>query len=386
MSRKIDKSILFIRPDYHCSFFYCKELKKLGWKADIFVEPTYPQKLLYSTDEILTSIQVKNSNLFSWYLNKILNFLYYISIFWKYKYHVYYSRPSYPFDLWEKKLLLERLFGEGFSFSLSFAKLFARKIIYLPAGCHDLESKEMYLTFDKGNVCNNCGSFNKCDDKFNNHNFKVVRRYANMVIGDSFLNSTQFSTIHFKYKLIDLQLWHPEISIPEEFKMPNTGKLRVLHSYVPTGRDFEGRNIKGSKYILEAINRLIKEGYPIEYFCITNVNSNKMRFMQIQADILIDQLIYGSWGSTGVECMALGKPVICYMRETCKEFFLKNYPEHKELPIIEADTNNIYEVLKKVVVDKSYRMEMGRKSRNFAELQFDSVANAKTFEDILVNL
>ena len=54
-----------------------------------------------------------------------------------------------------------------------------------------------------------------------------------------------------------------------------------------------------------------------------------MRFYQAQADIVVDQLIYGHWGSTAVECMALGKPVVCYLDKRWKENFMDNYPEYK---------------------------------------------------------
>lgn len=386
MSKKSNKSILFVRPDYHCSFFYRKNLREMGWKADIFVEASYPKQLLYQNDEILTPFQLNDKFFLSWYLNKILNFFYYLRILSRYKYYVYYSRPSYTFDLWENKLRLDKIFGSGFSLSLSIAKLFGRKIIYLPAGCHDVESQEVYMTFDNGNVCKNCGSFDKCDDRLNNQNFSTVRRYADLVIGDTFLNSSQFSSVHFRYKSIDLDLWNPGIVIPEKYRLEDNGKLRILHSYIQDGRDFAERNIKGSQYILAAIDRLISEGYPVEYFCISNLKSNEMRYMQVQADILVEQLIYGSWGSTGVECMALGKPVICYMRQSCKDFFLKTFPEYNELPIIEANTSNIYQVLKKAVTDTEFREKEGIKSRKFAERHFDPRKNAETFSELLLEL
>ena len=54
-----NSSILFVRPDYHCSFFYRDEFRKLGWKADIIVGNNHPQDLLYSNKKILKSFQIK---------------------------------------------------------------------------------------------------------------------------------------------------------------------------------------------------------------------------------------------------------------------------------------------------------------------------------------
>ena len=66
-----------------------------------------------------------------------------------------------------------------------------------------------------------------------------------------------------------------------------------------------------------------------------------MKYYQVQADIVVEQLIYGWWGSTGVETMSLGKPVICYLRESQMKEFNNNYPEIKSIPIVKANVFNI---------------------------------------------
>ena len=100
-----------------------------------------------------------------------------------------------------------------------------------------------------------------------------------------------------------------------------------------------------------------------------------MRFYQAQADIIVDQLIYGWWGSTVVEATALGKPVVCYLRPSWKQFFLKVFPEYPSVPIIEATTDTIYEVLKNLVLDAQYRSQKGEDARAFAESHFDPKQN-----------
>ena len=91
-----------------------------------------------------------------------------------------------------------------------------------------------------------------------------------------------------------------------------------------------------------------------------------MLYYQLQADIVVEQLIYGWWGSTGIETMALGKPVVCYLRSEWKENFLNHFKEYSSLPIVEADTSTIYEVLKKLTIDDDYRR---KKRRNHDYLQ-----------------
>ena len=193
---------------------------------------------------------------------------------------------------------------------------------------------------------------------------------------------------HMKYKSIDLNLWHPSLTIPPEHQLVASDKIRILHGAYLTksGRDWQGRNIKGSPFVLAAIERLKQEGHPVEYLFIENKPSNQIRFYQAQADIVVEQLIYGWWGSTGVETMALGKPVVCYMRPSWKTFFLNTFLEYDSLPIVEADTNTIYDELKKLVTDADYRRRKGEDSRRFAEAHFDPEKNAKAFEKLLETL
>lgn len=382
------KSILFVQPDYHCSFFYRDELKKLDWQADIYVPLDYPSNLLYSEQGVLRPPNIGSNKvkLFR-YINHILLNVWWLTRFWRYEYHLYYGRPPITIFL-EKQLGLTKLFGSDFVLELSLAKLFKIKLIYLPTGCHDEESKANYSKVDAGNLCNNCGLFDRCNDTLNELNFARIRRYFNASIGPGSIESTQLNFTPIKYKSIDLSLWNPSLEIPTEYLLPPTNNLRILHSsYLKaSGRYWQGRDSKGSSYVLAAIERLKTEGYPIEYYFITDKPSSKMRFYQMQADIVVEQLLGGLWGSTGVETMSLGKPVVCYLRPSWKNYFFKSFPEYKELPIVEANTQTIYDVLKRLVTDEVYRLRKGLESRRFAEQHFDPVKNARSLIDWLETL
>jgi glycosyltransferase involved in cell wall biosynthesis len=381
-----NKSILFICPDYHCSFFYRDELRKHGWKADIYVPDSYPIKLLYSQKDIITLPKIRLLPILNNFINMILQCLFYLFVVMKYKYHFYYGGID-QFHFFEKTFRLNKIFDDSFRVHLYLAKLFNRKVIQLPSGCLEEETQANFYKLDRGNVCNNCGwQHNVCNDKQNIARFNLVRKYTDMVVGTGSLESSQYKATHFKYKAIDLDLWHPNLAVPEEFRMPPTENLRILHSFYNENREYGGKNIKGSPSIVAAIERLKKEGFKVEYIFINNLPVKNIRYYQVQADIVVEQLIYGWWGSTLVETAALGKPVVCYLRPAWKEFFLKTFPEYDELPIVEATLSNIYDVLKKLVTDHKYRLMMGRKSRQFAEQHFDSKNNALFFADLLNKL
>jgi glycosyltransferase involved in cell wall biosynthesis len=111
-----------------------------------------------------------------------------------------------------------------------------------------------------------------------------------------------------------------------------------------------------------------------------------MRFYQAQADIVVEQLRYGWWGSTGVETMALGKPIVCYLRPSWKEFFFQNFPEYEKLPVIEATVDTIYDSLKLLVENEDFRIRMGEESRSFAEKHFNPRVNALSLERHLLDI
>lgn len=360
-------------------------MRKYGWKADIFVAPHHCETLLYSKKDILQAPQIKSKNPRVSVVNQLLLVFWWLCIFWRYRFHIYYGRPPI-LPLIEKKVGLTKVLGKNFLFELWLAKLFQIKLIFLPTGCHDDESKENFSKIEDGNVCNNCGFWDRCSDQLNNLNFSRIRRYFDMKIGVGAIDSSQFQMTHLKWKSIDLNLWSPDIVIPKEHRLPSTKKLRILHSAYLSGRNWKGRNIKGSPFVLEAIERLQNEGHSVEYFFIKDKPSNQMRFYQAQADIVVEQLIYGWWGSTFVETSALGKPVICYLRPSWKESFLKTFPDYKTLPVIEADTNLIYDSLKKLVVDSDLRRTKGIESRRFAELHFNSQSNARSLIKVMQSL
>jgi glycosyltransferase involved in cell wall biosynthesis len=191
-----------------------------------------------------------------------------------------------------------------------------------------------------------------------------------------------------KYKSIDLDLWAPEIKIPAEHRLPETKNIRIMHSAAlgKGSRDLNNKNIKGSPFIIRAIERLIAEGLPIEYMYVTNKHCSQMRFYQAQADVLVEQLIYGWWGSTFVEASALGKPVVCYLKPLWKTFFFKTFPQYQTLPVIEADIDSIYDALKNLVIDAEYRRQKGVESRQFAEKHFNPEENTKAFIKVLEDL
>ena len=111
-----------------------------------------------------------------------------------------------------------------------------------------------------------------------------------------------------------------------------------------------------------------------------------MRFHQVQADVIVDQLIYGWYGSTSLEGLALGKPVVCYLRPSWRRYITAFFPEWASCPIISATPETVFSELRKLVVDDQYRHQVGEESRRFAEKFLDVRKNVVEFEHLLLSL
>lgn len=130
------------------------------------------------------------------------------------------------------------------------------------------------------------------------------------------------------------------------------------------------RGVKGTRHVLEAISRLKGEGIALEFLLVEGLPHSEARSLYEKADLLIDQLLCGWYGGLAVELMALGKPVMCYLREEDLRFIPAQM--RQDLPIIQVNPGTLYQVLREWL---SYRrqelVEVGRRSRAYVEKWHD---------------
>lgn len=381
--RSRDKAVLFFVPDYHCSFFLRDELRRRGWRADIFVPHWYPRQFLYGNDVILeriayeTKLSLRNS------LRMCLALIFRTVLIAKYRYVIHYGSFNYEVSdaTFAQRCLL---------FTLSnwyrIVRLLGAKFVYIPTGCRQHVPKSQWLLVENGRVCDNCGFEPRCTDKANQVNFRLVRKFASAAIVSDGHRTNEFRETRIRYKSFDLRVFHPEIVIPPEFKWPPTSGVRILHSHALEDRLLNDKNIKGTPSVLRAIEVLQTEGHEVSLVNLSGIPSNQMRYHQVQADIVIDQLIYGGYGSTALECLALGKPVICYVRPSWKRLYESIYPEWANCPFISATPETLEEELRKLILDPGYRETVSMDSRKFAEQFLDVRKNAIEMEELLFAL
>jgi glycosyltransferase involved in cell wall biosynthesis len=135
--------------------------------------------------------------------------------------------------------------------------------------------------------------------------------------------------------------------------------IRIVHA--PSNRV-----VKGTRFVEEAISKLRVEGFEIDFRLVEHLSNEAARAVYSECDLLIDQLLGGWFGGLGLECMALGKPIVCYLREEDLAFLPTEM--NGDLPIINANPDTILDVLRDVLNQgKDFLKKRGDASRQFAE-------------------
>jgi len=146
---------------------------------------------------------------------------------------------------------------------------------------------------------------------------------------------------------------------------PRIGRPPVL-LHVPTDTE-----VKGTAHILEAVERLQQEGLEFEFRTQRRLTQQAF-YREIEAcDVYVDELRCGSYGVTAVEAMTASKVVVTYIRED----LVSQYPP--ELPIVNANPDTIYDVLRRLILDDAFRVRHAGAGRPYVEKYHDSLVVAR---------
>ncbi|MEZ6186660.1 MAG: NAD-dependent epimerase/dehydratase family protein [Planctomycetota bacterium] len=141
------------------------------------------------------------------------------------------------------------------------------------------------------------------------------------------------------------------------------GPLRIAHA--PTHR-----RAKGTPEILAALERLRGQGLEFELVLVEGLSHPDALRRYAEADVVVDQLYAGWYGGLAVEVMALGKPVLCYLREGDLGFLPPAM--RAELPLLNVAPDTVEAGLRQVLeLPRAELVAWGRRSRAFVERWHD---------------
>jgi glycosyltransferase involved in cell wall biosynthesis len=178
------------------------------------------------------------------------------------------------------------------------------------------------------------------------------------------------------YQNPDLRQWLPHASFlpyaavdpaairPES--LPGGEELIVAHA--PTDRV-----IKGTQHVIDAVDALRDEGVAIRLDLVEGVTRDVALERLAAADLLVDQLRLGWYGTVAVEAMALGRPVLSYIREDEPE----DNPFGADLPIVRTTSATLVDDLRALPAARERLRELGLAGRAFVEQHHDPVAIAQ---------
>jgi len=143
------------------------------------------------------------------------------------------------------------------------------------------------------------------------------------------------------------------------------------------------RHIKGTQMLISACEDLKREGRSDFELVIYERQPNEVILQAIKdSDIIADSFVMGVYGLFSIEGMALGKPVLCYLRPDLVELY-SHYSWAKECPIVNTAPNQIKDKLRWLLDHPEERSRSGQKGMEFVERHHSLTAMGAIYDQII---
>jgi glycosyltransferase involved in cell wall biosynthesis len=228
----------------------------------------------------------------------------------------------------------------------------AGKRLYTFAYGADYRTRRKTLEGGPYNFCMHCpeiGRYCVCDDVGGARMLATIAKHATAMVATGLATDQVPRPVELAYLVVDTKRLVPGVVRAERPR-----GLRVVH--VPNHPHF-----KGTRYLEEAVERLRARGRSIELVMATGVPNERAIEMLRSADVVADQFIGGSFGYLAVEAMALGKPVLAFLRDPSR------VPAPEECPIVNTDPGSLEATLEHLIDHAWVLRDLGRRSRQYVE-------------------
>lgn len=184
------------------------------------------------------------------------------------------------------------------------------------------------------------------DDARTEKSIEVIRTYADRMFAVS-VNLLHFvPQAEYLPRVIDLVDW------PEQ---PPAQRERPVIVHVPSRRA-----TKGTDVVLAALDGLAAEGVEFELRLLEGVPNAAVRAEVAKADVLVDNLIAGSYGVTSMEALACSRVAVANLSDDVRR-------AHPDCPVVHVDPTTFATTLRSLIEDAGERRRLAAAGRSFVE-------------------
>ncbi|HET7643643.1 MAG TPA: glycosyltransferase [Nitrososphaeraceae archaeon] len=145
---------------------------------------------------------------------------------------------------------------------------------------------------------------------------------------------------------------HASVNNPQNgfiIKTETDKKVLIIHS--PTAPI-----AKGTEFVMKAIKKIKEKNLPFEFKLLKNLPNEEYQQLLMEADIYIDQLIWGGYGVAAQQALQMGIVVVAYITPERLNIYGDNSP------VQNANIHNLAEVLERLIRDSELRKQISKKS------------------------
>ncbi|MFY2005750.1 hypothetical protein ACOTCS_18190 [Achromobacter xylosoxidans] len=205
------------------------------------------------------------------------------------------------------------------------------------------------------------------------HRVRQMTRQADIVVGClvHFSSLPRWDMLPLTCYPVDTEAINPDAVLPPTVE----GTIRIAHAA-------NHRGVKGTEFLVKAVDALRQQGYDIELDLIERVPNHEALRRMGRADIYVDQLVMG-YALAAQEAMALGRVVISPVDGLPETDLFRTYSYLDECPIVSANQRSIMQVLKALIDNRRDWPAIGRASREFVVRRHSFSACSDMYRAIL---
>ena len=182
-------------------------------------------------------------------------------------------------------------------------------------------------------------------------------------------------TLMIAHFSIDLNNWKPS-DVPNKNEEDRGRPFRVLHAP-------NHKAVKGTEFIVKAVEELQAEGESVELVLAQKLPNEEVKRLIQSVDLVADQLVIGWYAMFAIEAMALGKPVLCYLRKDLELLYINSgLLQHNEIPLISCGPPNVKDTIRGLMHNSSRLIDAGNQGPEYVKKHHSLESVGSVFDHI----